>query len=47
MPPSRFKHLIVVMLENRSFDHMLGYLNLVGTDGRPLDGVLGKVLSNP
>jgi phospholipase C len=25
------KHLIVVTLENRSFDHMLGYLNLVGT----------------
>jgi phospholipase C len=47
MAPSRFKHLIVVMLENRSFDHMLGYLNLVGTDGRPLDGVLGKLLSNP
>jgi phospholipase C len=47
MAPSRFKHLIVVMLENRSFDHMLGYLNLVGTDGLPLDGVLGKVLSNP
>jgi phospholipase C len=47
MPPSRFKHLIVVMLENRSFDHMLGYLNLVGTDGRPLDGALGKDLSNP
>jgi phospholipase C len=47
MASDRFKHLIVVMLENRSFDHMLGYLNLVGTDGRPLDGVLGKDLSNP
>src|SRR5690348_18369427 len=44
---SRFKHLIVVMLENRSFDHMLGYLDLVGSDGRPLDGVLGKALANP
>jgi phospholipase C len=47
MPADRFKHLIVVMLENRSFDHMLGFLNLVGRDGTPLDGVLGKVLTNP
>src|SRR3984893_14922780 len=47
MASDRFKHLIVVMLENRGFDHMLGYVNLVGTDGRPLDGVLGKALSNP
>jgi phospholipase C len=23
-------HLVVVMLENRSFDHMLGYLRLDG-----------------
>jgi phospholipase C len=47
MAADRFKHLIVVMMENRSFDHMLGYLDLVGTDGSPLDGVLGKVLTNP
>jgi phospholipase C len=31
-------HLVVVMLENRSFDHMLGYLSLSG--GRPeIDGL--------
>ncbi len=31
-------HIVVVMLENRSFDHMLGYLSLLG--GRPdIDGL--------
>jgi phospholipase C len=31
-------HVVVVMLENRSFDHMLGYLSLTG--GRPeIDGL--------
>ncbi len=31
-------HIVVVMLENRSFDHMLGYLTLTG--GRPdIDGL--------
>jgi phospholipase C len=31
-------HIVVVMLENRSFDHMLGYLSLTG--GRPeIDGL--------
>ena len=24
------KHMVVVMMENRSFDHMLGYLKLEG-----------------
>jgi len=32
------KHLVVVMFENRSFDHMLGSLEL---EGRPVDGVKG------
>jgi len=27
---SKVDHIVVVMLENRSFDHMLGYLSLVG-----------------
>jgi phospholipase C len=27
------QHIVVVMMENRSFDHMLGYLSLPGTDG--------------
>ena len=26
----RIKHIVVLMLENRSFDHMLGYLKLSG-----------------
>lgn len=30
---SRIKHLIVLMLENRSFDHMLGYSRIDGVDG--------------
>jgi phospholipase C len=29
----RIKHLIVLMLENRSFDHMLGYSRIPGVDG--------------
>src|SRR5450759_4313122 len=30
--PDRIKHVFVVMLENRSFDHLLGFSNLQGTD---------------
>jgi len=32
-PDPRIKHLIVLMLENRSFDHMLGYSQIKGVDG--------------
>ena len=32
-PDTRIKHLIVLMLENRSFDHMLGYSEIDGVDG--------------
>jgi hypothetical protein len=28
----RIEHIVVVMMENRSFDHMLGYLSLTGRD---------------
>jgi phospholipase C len=28
----RIKHLVVLMLENRSFDHMLGYLNVLNPE---------------
>jgi phospholipase C len=28
----RIEHIVVVMMENRSFDHMLGYLRLAGRD---------------
>jgi len=26
----KIEHIVVLMLENRSFDHMLGYLSLEG-----------------
>ena len=32
--------IVVVILENRSFDHMLGYLNLPGPERIPLEGLL-------
>jgi phospholipase C len=38
-------HIVVLMLENRSFDHMLGYLSLSaelgGADRRDVDGLTG------
>lgn len=45
MPPGldNLKHIVVLMMENRSFDHMLGSLKAV--DGR-IDGVTNQ-LSNP
>jgi phospholipase C len=33
---NKIKHIIVLMLENRSFDHMLGYQKL---RGRPVNGL--------
>src|SRR5262249_32835198 len=42
MPPlglDRLKHLVVLMMENRSFDHMLG--SLMSTDPR-IDGLTGR-----
>jgi phospholipase C len=30
---------VIVLMENRSFDHMLGYLNLPGPNRIPLDGL--------
>jgi phospholipase C len=43
-------HIVVVMLENRSFDHMLGYLysasGNVSPQGNPFDGLTGNE-SNP
>lgn len=46
----RIEHVVVVMLENRSFDHMLGYLSLpteMGGAGRgDVDG-LKRGMSNP
>ena len=34
------KHLVVVMMENRSFDHMLGYLKIEGMPD--VDGLTGN-----
>ena len=34
-------HIIVVMMENRSFDHMLGYLKLTGAN-TDVDGLTGN-----
>ena len=36
--PNRIKHLVVLMLENRSFDHMLGFLK---SDTYKIDGLNG------
>ena len=41
-PHPNIKHVIVLMLENRSFDHMLGYSQISG-----VDGVWDKQYSNP
>ena len=41
--PSPFKKLVVLMMENRSFDHMLGYLK---SPDYPIDGLNGDE-SNP
>lgn len=42
----RFDHVVVIMFENRSFDHLLG--SLYTRDERPgFEGVLGRELSNP
>ena len=38
---SKIDHIVVLMMENRSFDHMLGYLKLTGAR-RDVDGLTGK-----
>lgn len=47
---SSIEHLVVLMLENRSFDHMLGYLYAsegnVSPTGQPFEGLTGNE-SNP
>jgi phospholipase C len=46
MPQSRIKHLVVLMLENRSFDHVFGFFqqasgqqieNLQGADAQSVE----------
>jgi len=45
-PKSKIKHVIVVMFENRSFDHMLGFLykdnNNKSPLGHPFEGLTGN-----
>jgi len=47
---SSINHIVVLMLENRSFDHMLGFLysasGNVSATGQPFEGLTGKE-SNP
>ncbi len=43
---TKFDYVVVLMLENRSFDNMLGYL-YQNSPGKPFNGVYGKSLSNP
>jgi phospholipase C len=45
--PSSIKHVFVLMLENRSFDHLLGFSGITGTDAATgqatsLDGLHGS-----
>lgn len=43
-----FDHVVVLMLENRSFDNLLGYLYGNGIPHeKNFEGVVGKKLSNP
>ncbi|MGB7947468.1 MAG: alkaline phosphatase family protein [Candidatus Binatia bacterium] len=45
-PPSRIRHIVVLMLENRSFDSMLGFLYAdqgnKSPSGQPFEGLTGK-----
>ena len=46
--PAAVQHVVQLMLENRSFDHMLGFLypGNVSPSGQPFDGLTGSE-SNP
>ncbi|MBX7042393.1 MAG: hypothetical protein K1X85_05775 [Ignavibacteria bacterium] len=45
----KYEHIVVLMLENRSFDNMLGYLYSPEEvpPGQRFEGVIGKNISNP
>jgi phospholipase C len=43
----KIDHIVVLMLENRSFDNMLGFLGASKDGGQRVNGVAGKQLSNP
>lgn len=46
---AQVEHIVVVMLENRSFDHMLGYLSLPAEQGgkgrSDVDGLMGPTIN--
>jgi phospholipase C len=47
-PLDTFEYVVVLMLENRSFDNILGYLYPSGgPNGQPFAGVTGNNLTNP
>jgi phospholipase C len=47
-PLDTFEHVVVLMLENRSFDNILGYLYQDGVPtGKHFEGVVGNNLTNP
>ena len=43
----KIDHIVVLMLENRSFDNMLGFLGASEGGRQKVNGVAGKDLSNP
>lgn len=45
---SAIRHIVQLMLENRSFDHMLGFLypNKTGPNGQAFEGLLGTEANN-
>ena len=47
-PLAAVQHIVQLMLENRSFDHMLGllYPNRSGPNGQPFEGLLGTESNN-
>jgi phospholipase C len=47
-PPAAVQHIVQLMLENRSFDHMLGFLypDKTGPDGQPFEGLAGTESNN-
>jgi phospholipase C len=43
----KIDHIVVLMLENRSFDNLLGWLGTKGRKKQYVNGVAGKRLANP
>jgi phospholipase C len=43
----RIRHVFVLMLENRSFDHMLGFSDIRGTDPQDQPTAIDNLIGNP